>query len=911
MTNISFDNPYLLFIAIPLFALVLIPFIISFRKSNIDKHAILSLVLHVLMIVCVTLATAGLSAKRIVTETNVYVVADVSYSSHLNYEEIDGYISKVQEKLPLNSKMGVVCFGKNAAVHNALGEEVTSVSKAVVDDSETDVFGALSYTAGLFEENVIKHIVLITDGNQTNGADENELYETIAMLNQRGIYLDAIYVDATLPADVEEIQVNNVEYVQSTYLGQGNEATAYVQSNTEITAVVTVEKEGVLIDTMTMDLTPGQNDFVFTLDTSEAGTFNYTLTVSDEEDDLSSNNSYSFTQKVTDKRKVLLLTSESSDEKIANELFTGEEHTDIELEIKKYDGKRKLIVPTTIEKLCQYDQFILSNINIPEQVEGYTQFIDNLNVAVSIYGKSLLTFGDLQLQTKTDNAEDLTNLENMLPVQYGVRDDDSTLLGLVIDVSRSMNEAGKLQMAKDAAIFMVDQLEPQDGVIIVAYHAAGELVMGMRNTDEKGKELAKEAIKSLTPIQGTNIAGGLERMRLEMSGYSEFAKKQVLLIGDSKNATSKYSVTPARNEVGKMVAEDIRVSALNINQEYTTKKVNGIETRVPKDESNFKTLTSKGRGKYFEAATEADLKRELEEEAVENLMGTIVENVTATVDVQLGTDAALNGITSFGTIKGYVRSKAKGDAVVVLTVDHEIDEDIKTKVPLYSYRSCGKGKVASFNSKMSGKWVTTFLDRDGARAGMQLFYNMLIDSTPTERIDVPCLYTITPDTNTTIEVIPNDIRKETDVNVKITTPSGVEEIHALRFDGSRYVDSIETLEIGKYEVEIVYLDDGEEVTINTTFMIPFIKEHDRFVGYSAGLLYDLVDERGVVSWDGEDINLEADEDELETYVYSFVVPLMIACVALFVIDVFVRKIRWRDIKSLFVRTNKNTKKGGK
>ncbi len=911
MTNISFDNPYLLFIAIPLFALVLIPFIISFRKSNIDKHAILSLVLHVLMIVCVTLATAGLSAKRIVTETNVYVVADVSYSSHLNYEEIDGYISKVQEKLPLNSKMGVVCFGKNAAVHNALGEEVTSVSKAVVDDSETDVFGALSYTAGLFEENVIKHIVLITDGNQTNGADENELYETIATLNQRGIYLDAIYVDATLPADVEEIQVNNVEYVQSTYLGQGNEATAYVQSNTEITAVVTVEKEGVLIDTMTMDLTPGQNDFVFTLDTSAAGTFNYTLTVSDEEDDLSSNNSYSFTQKVTDKRKVLLLTSESSDEKIANELFTGEEHTDIELEIKKYDGKRKLIVPTTIEKLCQYDQFILSNINIPEQVEGYTQFIDNLNVAVSIYGKSLLTFGDLQLQTKTDNAEDLTNLENMLPVQYGVRDDDSTLLGLVIDVSRSMNEAGKLQMAKDAAIFMVDQLEPQDGVIIVAYHAAGELVMGMRNTDEKGKELAKEAIKSLTPIQGTNIVGGLERMRLEMSGYSEFAKKQVLLIGDSKNATSTYNVTPARNEVGKMVAEDIRVSTLNINQEYTTKRVNGIETRVPKDESNFKTLASKGRGKYFEAATEADLKRELEEEAVENLMGTIVENVTTTVDVQLGTDAALNGITSFGTIKGYVRSKAKGDAVVVLTVDHEIDEDIKTKVPLYSYRACGKGKVASFNSKMSGNWVTTFLDRDGARAGMQLFYNMLIESTPTERIDVPCLYTITPDTNTTIEVIPNDIRKETDVNVKITTPSGVEEIHALRFDGSRYVDSIETLEIGKYEVEIVYLDDGEEVTINTTFMIPFIKEHDRFVGYSAGLLYDLVDDRGVVSWDGEDINLEADEDELETYVYSFVVPLMIACVALFIIDVFVRKIRWSDIKSIFVRTNKNTKKGGK
>ena len=891
MTNISFDNPYLLFIAIPLFALILIPFIFAFRKQNLDKHVIASLILHVLMIVCVTLAAAGLSATRVVTETNVYVVADVSYSSHLNFEEIDGYVSKVKSKLPKNSKMGVVCFGKDVLLHNAMGEDITSVSTAVLDDSGTDIFNALTYTAGLFEENVMKHIVLITDGNQTDGAEENELYETIATLKQKGIYVNAIYVDATLPADVVEIQLNNVEYVQSTYLGQGTEAIAYLQSNTATTAVVNVEKDGEIVDTMTVELTPGQNDFTFTLDTTAAGTFDYTLTVSDENDDLLLNNSYSFTQTVTDKRKVLFITAETTDEKNAEELFGGD---DVDLEIKKYDGKKKLKVPTTIEALCEYDQIILSNINIPDQVEGYTQFIDNLNVAVSIYGKSLLTFGDLQLQTKTDNAEDLTNLEDMLPVQYGMRN-DATLFGVVIDVSRSMNSKGKMQTAKDAALFMIDQFTPQDGIIIVSYSAAGELVMSMRNADEKGKQLAREHINALTPIQGTYVAGGLERMRVEMNSH-DFANKQVLLIGDSMQASATTQGASAQNVAKQMYAEGIRVSTLNIDNE--------------KDEGGFKQIASSGKGKYYKGFTEADLKSVLEDSLVENLMGTVVQT-TKTVDVQLATDAVLKGITSFNPIKGYICSKAKGDAVVVLTFDHETADGTKTKMPLYSYRDCGKGKVATFNSKIGGNWVTDFLDKKGEQAGMKLFYNMLIENTPTERIDTPCLYTVTPDSNTTIEVVPNDIRKATTVEVKITTPSGQEELHTLRFDGSRHVATIETLEIGKYAVEISYLNNGEPEIINTTFMIPYIKEHDRFVGYSAGMLYDLVDERGIVSWDGEDIRFDANEDEIETYVYSFVVPLMIACVSLFIVDVFVRKIRWSDIKSLFVRTNKKSNKGGK
>ena len=82
-------------------------------------------------------------------------------------------------------------------------------------------------------------------------------------------------------------------------------------------------------------MNPGQNDYTFMLDTSVASVegepFNYTLTVSAEGDGLLLNNSYSFSQTVTDTRKVLFVTSETTDKKNAEELYAGD---DIELTVK-------------------------------------------------------------------------------------------------------------------------------------------------------------------------------------------------------------------------------------------------------------------------------------------------------------------------------------------------------------------------------------------------------------------------------------------------------------------------------------------------------------------------------------------------------------------------------------------------
>ena len=163
MRNISFDNPYLLLIFIPLLLLIVIPFVIAIRKENISKSAVASLVLHIVIAICVTLALAGITYTTVMTETHVWVVADVSYSANRNLDTVDSYIKELEGKLPKNSKMGVICFGKNYETITELGEPIVSVKDSGVDDSATDISSALEYASTLFGNEAVNRIVLITD----------------------------------------------------------------------------------------------------------------------------------------------------------------------------------------------------------------------------------------------------------------------------------------------------------------------------------------------------------------------------------------------------------------------------------------------------------------------------------------------------------------------------------------------------------------------------------------------------------------------------------------------------------------------------------------------------------------------------------------------------------------------------
>jgi preprotein translocase subunit YajC len=103
MININFDNPYLLIVFIPMLALVLVPYFIAIRKENKSRASTVALILHVLIALLVVLAAAGMSNVTVITETELYVLADVSYSMNGKLDLVDEYIARVEDELPRNS----------------------------------------------------------------------------------------------------------------------------------------------------------------------------------------------------------------------------------------------------------------------------------------------------------------------------------------------------------------------------------------------------------------------------------------------------------------------------------------------------------------------------------------------------------------------------------------------------------------------------------------------------------------------------------------------------------------------------------------------------------------------------------------------------------------------------------------
>ena len=113
-------------------------------------------------------------------------------------------------------------------------------------------------------------------------------------------------------------------------------------------------------------------------------------------------------------------------------------------------------------------------------------------------------------------------------------------------------------------------------------------------------------------------------------------------------------------------------------------------------------------------------------------------------------------------------------------------------------------------------------------------------------------------------------------------------------------------EIGKYDVSVNYIFGEEVFEGSTSFNISYLSEYNRFDLFDSAILYNSVGNSGNVSENGA-LKIENDESEIETYIYYYTIPLMVAAIVLFVIDIIVRKLKWTDIKSFF----KKSKAGGK
>lgn len=892
MININFDKPLLLLIAIPLLALVLIPFFIAIRKENKSKSAFISLAIHLVMVVLVTLVAADASIVRTMTETHVYVVADVSYSADRNLAKVDEYIKSVEKALPNNSKMGVIAFGKNSKVSTPMGEEFQGISNAGVDTSGTDIKSALEHAATLFETGVVQRIVLITDGKQTSGDNLNGVIGAVENLYEKGIYIDAIYLDDNLGEHDREIQITGVDFIASTYLNHVATADVLIQSASDkVNATVTLYRGDQVVHKQYTVLTKGYNVVNFDLPTDTTGTFDYRIEVTAEQSgneiyDMSDkNNAYTFTQTVCGKLNVLLVTENEGDADRARELYGQDAEIDVYL--------NDPAVPCTVEALIKYDEIILSDVDV-RNLNNFSSFIASLDTVVSSYGKSLMTFGDTKIQNQTDDV--LKDLEDMLPVKLGNRDQDPKLVCIVMDTSRSMEFVQKLDTAKKAATQIVELMNDHDFLILITF--SGDYTTVWPSAPIGGnRDALIELINSLKPTQGTVLGKGMQEAYNKVIG-SSIEDKQVFLMSDGRTWANEED--DAVEIASKLLEIGVTTSVLNTG----TKEVNGDTASGPALKL-LQDIAAAGQGNYYAAMDPDELGEIMLTDIADDLTESVIEKETH-LNVKLKADKVLSGITTaLPTINGYVYARAKASATTVLTADYVKNSGAVIETPVYAYWDYGNGKVATFTSSLSGAWVSNW--QEGV--GEQVFRNILLDTNvPKSKIDYP--FTITLEhigSKTQITVFPETLYYDAVVLAELTMPDGTVVQQEMLFNSQCYIYEFPSEQIGKYSVKISYSYSTRSYETSTYFDIPYADEYDSFTVFDVSDIHKIIRTRGNVFTNNE-IELKNNEKDVATYTYYLALPCMVTAIALYLADIVIRKLSWVDIRNLFGLKEKKQQK---
>lgn len=220
---------------------------------------------------------------------------------------------------------------------------------------------------------------------------------------------------------------------------------------------------------------------------------------------------------------------------------------------------------------------------------------------------------------KTGSGDDLHVLLKTTAIRDTSRTDRLPLnLAVVIDKSGSMEAAGKLEYVKDAFDKLVDNLDAEDRLTIVAYDSDVRVLRGA-DAAALDKNEAKKLVRQLRPGSGTNLSGGMlqgyaEAVKMKRDGYVN----RVLLLSDGLANEGITSPTELRSIASsKFEKEGIALSTFGVGAEF--------------NEDLMTALAETGQGNYWYIDS-PDRTAAIFQEELNGLLAVVAQNVVLTLD---------------------------------------------------------------------------------------------------------------------------------------------------------------------------------------------------------------------------------------------------------------------------------------
>jgi len=864
MNSVTFNNPYLLLIGIPMMLFVAVAFFLIIKKRGFNFHNLTSLAIHAVIVVLITLSVGGTSFTHYASDTQICVLADVSESASGYADEIDSYVNQIKDQSKGMAEVAVVSFAKDYKLVSNFGSSFVTVNTNSVNKSATDIANALEYAGTLFREDKMKRIVLITDAKETDNSAES----VARTLKRDGVRIDAIYLGGEENTALE-VQINGVEANESAYFNKSEKAKITLQSNYVATFTVELRLNGATYASTEFTTSAGIDYVTFDLSTTTAGKKEYEVVINPQYDHYSENNKYYFTQNVLDNLKILVISGSTADENAAKTVYSGFSDTTY--------IRDKTSFPNTLDYLCSFDEIVFANADLIK-ISNVGTFIKNLQTAVVDYGKNVNVLG---MDKTYPEGSIFNDYLNMLPVNFDIQA-SSTGLVIVIDASLSMQNNNRLPMAKAGAIQCLDLLDSDDFISVIRFSSNTSVVVPLTRVIDR--DAIKAKINSITSTQGTNMTTALNAAYKQLDGLN-FDTKKVILISDGMPTDSNQKAA-----VEKLLAAGVTTSVINIQSSE------GV--------SFLKGLAAAGNGNYFYVSNTSDLPQIMVNEANTNVSSPVIEQNCSMI-FNKPNDAHLSNVTELPNVNGFVYTIAKYSATSVLTTKFlNTETNVIKEAPIFSYWSYGKGRVSIFLTSLATSWASHWLSNEN---GDRFLKNYTALSIPTRINRTPYIITTKQNGHSlTFMMQYEDMDRAIKMSkITLTSPSGKMIDSNFSLVDGYYQTTFETTETGTYYYQINYSNKNDSYlySLDYYFSRSYSSEYNFFDTSDEYLLHTVVSEDSVVTNDVTKFLDESMEFELTTSELSM--PMLVIALVLFIVDIGIRKLKLVDIRDFFKGSKSN------
>lgn len=909
---IHFVYPWVLLLLIPALGLALFTHLRTPKKYRRNRNRITSLVLHIAVSFLAIFALSGITFTytEINTENELLVLVDMSFSNSENEEYKNDFVRSVIEYSDSTNKVGVVTFGHNQVYAAPLTNETEGLYRKYLnapspDTSATDIAGALNYARGLFKHPATAKIVLISDGVQTDG----DAASAIKSVAAEGIRVDTVYFpNSYSDSEVQLIGVELPDY--NIAIEDEFEITLSAQSSDACAAKITFTDNGEEVEGGEREVTlkKGVQAFVFNHSFAERGLHKLVFNIETTTDTLTENNTYYAYYYIETFNNILVLSRDVSDAKSVKDILEENDYSVDVVDINDIPS-----VPKTLAEIRLYDEVILHNIGAPDLIT-----IDGLDEVLHDYvnrlGGGVFTIGGDR--EDADTGETVTNVYNrnelrlselyrqMLPVE-AINYTPPIGVMIIIDRSGSMN-GSLLEQAKEGARSALYSLSDRDYCGIMALDDNYTVEQSLLPATQQDRLIS--VIESIEIGGGTTYANSIWYAGRALAALSAVEKRHIILITDGQPGD------PAENYI-RRIRENYELYGITFSMV--------VVANAPENDMIFRQACAIGgtpngyHNLVLEGSTVSDALRkdlnsqEIKEYNAQPFTPKIRDHTTAVSGINQADMPKLGGF--YGT-------KAKKNAVVPLvgaTVSKNEDDAVVAGayVPIYAQWQYGEGKVGSFMSELSGNsdsWSAEFLENE---TGKKFILNVINALFPAQSIRYRDLDVGMSRDNYTANVnVYTAMNKGENIDVTVTGPivdedtSEVRKIRPNEDDGYSRIP-FKTLDAGVYEVLVQKTDENDALLCEykTHYSFSYSQEYDMFIDEPA--CRALMEELATTS-KGAMVSepLEVFESFVEKIDRTFdpMMILIILALVLFLLDIAVRKFKWKWIHEL-VREHKAKK----